>query len=82
MHMRPKKYRHCSNVWVEDACKALGHCFNLNLAVGAMEGDRLTTQPAIACSFQTNLMTDVKSMTIVPMHEWKMPPKYWSMLPS
>ena len=25
-------------------------------------------------------MTDVKSMAIVPMHEWKMPLKYWGML--
>jgi hypothetical protein len=25
-------------------------------------------------------MTDVKSIAIVPMHEWKMPLKYWGML--
>ena len=24
MHMGPKKYGQCSNVWVEDACKVLG----------------------------------------------------------
>ncbi len=27
-------------------------------------------------------MKDVKSMAIVPMHEWKMPLKYRGMLPS
>ena len=31
-------------------------------------------------SFQTKLMTDLKSMTIVPMHEWKVPLKYRAML--
>jgi len=25
-------------------------------------------------------MTDLKSMAIVPMHEWKVPPKYRAML--
>jgi len=34
----------------------------------------------MSCRFQTKLMTDVKSMAIVPMHEWKMPLKYWGML--
>jgi hypothetical protein len=48
---------------------------------------RLTKHPiyqlfAMSCSFQTKLMTDVKSMAIVPMHEWKMPLKYWGMLSS
>ena len=36
----------------------------------------------ISSSFQTKLMTDVKSIAIVPMHEWKMPPKYWGVLSS
>ena len=31
-------------------------------------------------SFQTKLMTDLKSMAIVPMHEWKVPLKYRAML--
>jgi hypothetical protein len=38
MHMMPKKYRHCPNVWVENVCKVLGRCFNLKWAVGATEG--------------------------------------------
>jgi hypothetical protein len=29
MHMGPKKYGQCSNVWVEDACKVLGSGFNI-----------------------------------------------------
>jgi hypothetical protein len=36
--MGPKKYRHCPNVWVEDACKVLGHGVNLKRAIGATEG--------------------------------------------
>jgi hypothetical protein len=31
-------YRHCPNVWVEDACNVLGCGFNLKWAVGATEG--------------------------------------------
>jgi hypothetical protein len=27
-------------------------------------------------------MTDVKNMAIVPMHEWKIPLKYWAMISS
>ncbi len=27
MHMGPKKYGHCPNVWVEDTCKVLGRGF-------------------------------------------------------
>jgi hypothetical protein len=38
MHMGPKKYRHCPNVWVEDACKVLGRGFNLKVAIGAAKG--------------------------------------------
>jgi hypothetical protein len=38
MHMGPKKYRHCPNVWVEDACKVLGRGFNFKRAIGATEG--------------------------------------------
>jgi len=38
MHMGPKKYGHCPNVWVEDACKVSGCGFNLKRAIGAMEG--------------------------------------------
>ena len=34
----------------------------------------------ISCNFQTKLMRDVKSMAVVPMHEWKTPLKYWDML--
>jgi hypothetical protein len=29
MHMRPKKYGHCPNIRVEDACKVLGPGFNV-----------------------------------------------------
>ena len=29
-----KKYKHCLNVWVEDACKVLGRGFNLKLEGG------------------------------------------------
>jgi hypothetical protein len=29
MHMGPKKYGRCPNVWVEDACKVLGSGFNV-----------------------------------------------------
>ena len=29
MHMGPKKYGQCPNVWVEDACKVLGSGFNV-----------------------------------------------------
>jgi hypothetical protein len=38
MHMGPKKYRPCPNVWVEDACKVLGCGFNLKWVVGAAKG--------------------------------------------
>ncbi len=38
MHMGPKKYRHCPNVWVEDACKVLGRGFNFKRAIGAAKG--------------------------------------------
>jgi len=38
MHMEPKKYRHCPNVWVEDACKVLGWGFNLKRAIWDTEG--------------------------------------------
>ena len=40
MHMGPKKYRHCPNVWVEDACKVLGCGFNVKGAIGDTIGWR------------------------------------------
>jgi hypothetical protein len=38
MHMGPKKYGQCPNVWVEDAWKVLGSGFNVKGVVGSTEG--------------------------------------------
>ena len=38
MHIGSKKYRHCPNIWAEDACKVLGCGVNLKWAIGATEG--------------------------------------------
>ena len=34
-----------------------------------------------SCCVQTNCLCHVQSIGIVPMHEWKVPLKYWGMLP-
>jgi hypothetical protein len=34
----------------------------------------------VSCCVQTNSSCHVKSMGIVPMHEWKVPLKYWGTL--
>ena len=79
--MGPKKYGYCPNVQVEDTCKVLGRGFNLKCAVGATEGvtdNGVTAWFTMFYGFQSKLMTDLKSMAIVPMHEWKVPLKYWA----
>jgi hypothetical protein len=38
MHMGPKKYGQCSNVWVEDACKVLGSGLMYSGLLGPLKG--------------------------------------------
>ena len=41
---------------------------------------RLSSVIVVPCCAQTNCLCHVKSMGIVPMHEWKMPLMYRDML--
>jgi hypothetical protein len=43
---------------------------------------RLSSVIVVSCYVQTSSPCHVKSMGIVPMHEWKVPLKYRGMLPS
>jgi len=40
----------------------------------------LSSVIVVSCCVQTNSPCHVKSMGIVPMHEWKVPLKYWGTL--
>ncbi len=42
---------------------------------------RLSSVIVVSCCVQTNSPCHVKSMGIAPMHEWKVPLKYWGTLP-
>ena len=42
---------------------------------------RLSSVTVVSCCVQTNSPCHVKSMGIVPMHEWKVPKMYRGMLP-
>ena len=42
---------------------------------------RLPGVIVVSCCVQTNIPCHVKSIGIVPMHDWKVPLKYWGMLP-
>jgi hypothetical protein len=42
---------------------------------------QLSSVIVVSCCVQTNSPCHVKSMAIVPMHEWKVPLKYRGMLP-
>jgi hypothetical protein len=91
MHMGHKTYRHCSHAWLEDVCKVLKHN---SYCKWAIEATKVWRTPAnktprlssvivivVSCCVQTNSTCHVKSMGIVPMHEWKVPLKYRGMLP-
>jgi hypothetical protein len=86
--MGHKTYRHCSYAWLEDACKVLRHSSYCTWAIeGTMvwhtpdnKTPRLSSVIVVSCCVQTNCPWHVKSMDIVPMHEWKVPLKYWGML--
>ena len=41
----------------------------------------LSSVIVVSCCVQTNSPYHVKSMSIVHMHEWKVPLKYWGTLP-
>jgi hypothetical protein len=47
----------------------------------ANKTSRLSSVIVVSCCVQTNSPCHVKSMVIVPMHEWKVPLKYWDTLP-
>jgi len=47
----------------------------------ANKTSRLSSVIVVSCCVQTNSPCHVKSMGIVPMHEWKVPLKYWGTLP-
>ena len=40
----------------------------------------LSSDIVVSCCVQTKCPGHVKSMGIIPMHEWKMPLKYWGTL--
>jgi len=42
---------------------------------------RLSSVIVVSCCVQTNISYHEKSMDIVPMHEWKVPLKYWGTFP-
>ncbi len=46
----------------------------------ANKTSRLSSVIVVSCCVQTNSPCHVKSMGIVPMHEWKVPLKYWGTL--
>ncbi len=88
--MGHKTYRNCSHAWLEDVCKVLRH--NSYCGKWAIEAAMVWRTPAnktprlssvidVSCCVQTNSPCHVKSMGIVPMHEWKVPLKYRGMLP-
>jgi hypothetical protein len=47
----------------------------------ANKTSRLSSVIVVSCCVQTNSPCHVKSMFIVPMHEWKVPLKYRGKLP-
>ncbi len=47
----------------------------------ANKTSRLSSVIVVSCCVQTYSPSHVKSMGIVPMHEWKVPLKYWITLP-
>jgi hypothetical protein len=87
MHMGHKTYRHCSHAWLEDVCKVLRHNSYCTWAIEATKvwrtpankTPRLSSVIVVSCCVQTNSPCHVKSMGIVPMHEWKVPLKYRGM---
>ena len=80
---------HCSHAWLEDVCKVLR---DNSYCKWAIEATMVWHTPAnkmpwlssvivVSCCVQTNCPCHVKSMGIVPMHDWKVPLKYRGMLP-
>jgi hypothetical protein len=88
MHMGHKTYRHCLHAWLEDVFKVSRHNSYCKWAIGAImvwrtpanKMPRLSSVIVESCCAQTNCPCHVKSMGIIPMHEWKVPLKYWGML--
>jgi hypothetical protein len=88
MHMGHKIYRHCLHAWLEDVCKVLIHNSYCKWAIGATmvwrtpanKTTQLSSVIVVSCCVQTNCPCHVKSMGIIPMHEWKVPLKYRGML--
>ena len=88
MHIGHKTYRHCLHAWLEDACKVLRHNSYCKWAIEATMVWRKSANKTpwfscvivVSCCVQTNSPCHVKSMGIVPMHEWKVPLKYRAML--
>ena len=84
-----KTYRHCSHAWLEDVCKVLRHNSECKWAIEATmvwrtpahKTPRLSSVIVVFCCVQTNSPCRVRSMGIVPMHEWKVPLKYQGTLP-
>ena len=84
-----KTYRHCSHAWLEDVCKLLRHNSYCKWAIeatmvwrtSANKTPGLSSVFVVSCCVQTNSPCHVKSMGIVPMHEWKVPLKYRGTLP-
>ena len=80
---------HCLHAWLEDVCKVLRHNSYCKWVVGATmvwrkpanKTTRLSSIIVVSFCFQTNCPCHLKSMGNIPMHEWKVPLKYyWSML--
>ena len=88
MHTGHKTYRLCLHAWLEDVCKVLRHNSYCKWAVGATmvwcttanKTPQLSSDIVVSCCVQTNCPCHVKSMGIIPMHEWKVPLKYRGML--
>ena len=84
-----KTYRYYSHTLLEDVCQVSRHNSYCKWAVGAAmvcptpanNTPQLSSVPVVSCCIQTNCPCHVKSMGIVPMHEWKVPLKNWGMLP-
>ena len=61
-----KKYKHCLNVWVEDACKVLGRGFNLKLEGGlCCTGD----ENVLCCPYPPHACRDKSGLQQSPPYD-------------
>jgi hypothetical protein len=88
MHMGPKKYGHCPNVWVEMPAKYWDLASMYSGPLGPLKGWGTLSNYLLAncdqftaCNCETiHIICIFLSMRIVPMHQWKVPLKYRAML--